>query len=338
MTHREIARELGISPAALSLIINRKPGVSDATRETVIRKLREMGRGDLLQKKAASDNLAFVIYKRNGAILDAHPFFLLLMEHIENRAREYGCQILLSTVDKRRPLPEQTARLAAMDCRGAIVFATEMEPEDMAPLLSLPFPVIALDNEFATLPCNAVAINNQMGISQAVGFLAGRGLRRIGYLKSSQRISSFAERERAYLDALAALGLTARPGDTVALHFTEEGSYRDMAAFLTAGPDLPDAFVCDDDTIAAGAMRALSEHGLRIPEDISLVGFNDRPSCAFTVPPLTSISISKHDFSYAAVDELIRMIRDARAASPETRCRKLRIGTRLVERETVREG
>lgn len=96
MTNREIAQKLGISPAALSLIINHKPGVSDSTRDRVLTELQEMGCDNLIKKAPAvpSNNLCFIIYKRHGEVLDLHPFFLLLMESIETRARSYGYNIL----------------------------------------------------------------------------------------------------------------------------------------------------------------------------------------------------------------------------------------------------
>ena len=96
MTNKEIAQKLGISAAALSLIINHKPGVSDATRDKILTQLEEMGYGNLVKKMPtpAGTNLAFIIYKRHGEILDLHPFFLLLMENIENHARSYGYKIV----------------------------------------------------------------------------------------------------------------------------------------------------------------------------------------------------------------------------------------------------
>ena len=340
MTNREIAKKLGISPAALSLVINHKPGVSDATRKNVQEKLKEFGYGHLIKKAPVvpGNNLSFIIYKRHGEILDLHPFFLLLMENIETRAKEYGFNILLCTIDKRRPMDSQIQYLREQDSQGAIIFATEMLPEDMEPFFTLPFPFVALDNDFTTLPCNTVSINNQMGTWQAINHLVNSGISRIGYLKGCIRISSFTERQRGYEDALALFGKGFAPGDIVELPYSEEGSYRDMHQYLNTCPNLPEAFVCDDDTIAAGAMRALTEYGYRIPEDISIIGFNDRPACEVTTPPLTSINVSKHALSAEAVDELVRLIENKEKKLLETRSRKLRIGTKLIERQTVNRG
>lgn len=340
MTNKQIAEQLGISPAALSLIINHKPGVSDATRDMVLTKLKEMGCGSLIKEipAAPSNNLAFIIYKRHGMILDLHPFFLLLMENIENQARSLGYNIMLSTIDKRHPLEPQLENLNAMDCQGAIIFATEMMDDDIEVFQDIKIPFVVMDNDFWRLSCNTVAINNQTGTFQAIEHLVRMGHRRIGYLKGTIRINSFLEREKGYMDALRYFDLSLSDSDIISLHYSEEQSYQDMRQFLSGKSlsDLPTAFVSDDDTIAVGALRALTECGYRVPEDISIIGFNDRPTCQITVPPLTSIDISKHTISVETVNELVRLIQNQKKDNSEARSRKIRIGTKLAERDSVK--
>ena len=282
MTNKEIAKQLGISPAAVSIIINQKSGVSDATRARVLSELKKMGLESLVKKvtPAASPNICFIIYKRNGAILDSHPFFLLLMEHIESRASKYGYGIQLSTIDRRKPVEPQIERINQQNSQGAIIFATEMFQEDLSAFDRLTIPYVTLDNDFSCLPCNSVAINNNMGTYQAISHLIENGHSRIGYLKSTNRISSFDERQEGYEKALEDYQKHFLDDDIWNVDYSEEGSYRDIRDRLSSlkKKDYPDAFVCDDDTIAVGAIRAFTEAGLSIPEDISVIGFNDRPT------------------------------------------------------------
>lgn len=352
MTNAELARLLNISPAALSLIINNKPGVSDATRERVLSQLEEMGLSSRIKKAptaAVSNNLCFIIYKRHGEILDLHPFFLLLIENVETHARSYGYNILLSTIDKRKPMEPQIEHLHTLNCQGAVIFGTEMQDEDMDAFLSLHIPLVVMDNDLTRLPCNTISINNQMGTYQAIDHLIQMGHTRIGYLKSQIRINSFKERHQGYANALTHFGLAFQPEHILSVHYTEEGSYRDLIQYLenhTPG-ELPDAFVCDDDTIAVGALRAFKEKGIRVPDDISVIGFNDRPTCEETFPPLTSINVSKRSLAFEAVEELIRLIKNQEQvnkqeqtnrqdpANEETRSRKIRIGTKLIIRDSV---
>lgn len=344
MTNRELAQHFGISPAAFSLVLNQKPGVSEATRNRVISELREMGYTHLLKKipqpeieesaAAASAQICFATYKRHGKILNQHPFFMLLMESIEERARQQGYHIVLMTIDHAGNIPEQLEALKAMQPQGILLFALEMQPEDMEPFLALEFPLVALDNQFSHQPVHTVSIDNEMGTYQAVEYLARSGHQRIGYLQSDVTVSSFQERETGYRSAAAAFGLELEP--VIKIPYTELGSYQALQSILAEKPTLPTAFVCDDDTIASGALRAFAEVGYRVPEDVSVVGFNDRPSSEMTVPPLTSINVPRASFGAEGVDALVKLIQKREQGITEVRPLKLRIGTQLVCRKSVR--
>ena len=341
MTNREIAQKLKISPASLSLILNNKPGVSDSTRTKIITQLNEMGFGYLIKKittAVQNNNIGFVIYKKHGAILDISPFFLVLMEFIEIHARSYGYNILLSTIDERRSLKPQIDHISELNLKGAIIFATEMNDENMKGFKNLQIPIVAIDNDFSRLSCNTVSINNIMGTFQAIEHLVKMNHYRIGYLKSNIRISSFEERKKGYESALEYFNLTFSSSNILEVRHTEEGSYQDIKGFLEINKStkLPSAFVCDDDTIAVGALRAFTEYGYKIPEDISIIGFNDRSICEVTSPPLTTISIPKRTFAFEAVDELIHLIHNKDKSLEVSLSRKIRIETKLIERKSVK--
>jgi len=347
MTHRELARQLKISPASLSLIINNKPGISDATRERIKSQLSNMGYADLIRNpEVVADNataplskgeIGFVIYKRHGAVLNQHPFFMLLMESIENRASKYGYNVLLITIDHADYPKEQIKALDRKGISGAILFATEMLSEDLTNFETLQIPYIALDNFFERIPVNTVAIDNEMGTYQAISYLVSKGHRKIGYLQSDISISSFDERSSGYRDALHAFGIIPDPNFTFRVPYSEEESYLAMHNILSRKPLLPTAFVCDDDTIAIGAMRAFKEAGISVPNDISIIGFNDRPSCEMVKPPLTSVNVPRSSFGAEAVDALVKQMDRISRQSLMARSLKLRVGTQLIERSSVKD-
>lgn len=346
MTNRELAGEFGISPAAFSLILNAKPGVSDATRSRVIAGLEEMGYGHLLKKatapaatesRAVAESYApicFATYKRHGKILNEHPFFMLLMETIEERAREHGYHIVLMTVDHAGDVPRQLEDLKTMQAQGVLLFALEMEPEDIEPFRGMGLPLVALDNQFRCIPVNTVSIDNEMGTWQAMDYLVRKGHRKIGYLQSDVPVSSFLERDAGYRAAAAVLGVDFAP--VIRIPYTELGSYQEFVAYLKTKPALPSAFVCDDDTIACGALRAFAEAGIQVPEDVSIIGFNDRPSSEITTPPLTTVNVPRASFGAEGVDALVKLIRKREEGTPEMRSLKTRIGTHLVYRGSVK--
>jgi len=337
MTNREIAKELNISPATLSLILNNKPGVSDQTRASVLEKVVAMGYGHLIktEKKAYdTQTICFVVYIKHGKILNQHPFFLLLMESIESHARKFGYQILLVTMDSKSPIKERLKSLESINPKGIILFATEMSDEDIRLFTSLSIPYVAIDNDFPRLDVNTVSINNQLGTFQAIDYLVQQGHRNIGYLQSIDSISSFEERRQGYLDALKYFQLSLKSENIHQVRYTEEGSFQDIARLLEQHIQLPTAFVCDDDTIAVGAIRAFRLAGIRVPDDISLIGFNDRPNSAITIPPLTSINVPKASFGSNAVNSIISLI-EKREQNSFDRSIKTRIATQLVIRGSV---
>lgn len=340
MTNKEIAKTLGISPAALSLILNHKPGVSDQTRAAVLQKIAEMGYSHLIkpirEESKIGKTICFIVYLKHGKILNQHPFFLLLMESIESHARKFGYNIILMTMDAKSTINDQFESLYRMNPSGVILFATEMEDEDIRPFMSLPFPYVAIDNDFPYLDINTVAINNQLGTYQAIEYLIHQGHTNIGYFHSSDYINSFAERQRGYSQALKHFGLKLESDFIFHVRYSEEESYQDIRNILKNTHDLPSAFVCDDDTIAIGALRALTACGYSIPEDVSLIGFNDRPNSLITLPPLTSVNVPKGSFGSAAVSALVSLI-DKRERGSWERSLKTRLGTQLSIRESVRK-
>lgn len=349
MTYKEIAKLIGISPSALSLVINHKPGVSEATRRKTLAQLKELGLDSLIKKEQQAvavsshekiqtfPNLCFLIYKKNGQILDQHPFFLLLMESIEQQARKLGYNIILTTVDQRILTDDYLQRIKDINAVGVIIFATEMDDDDLLPFLNLPVPIVAMDHNFTRINCDTVSINNFMGTFQAIEYLVNTNHKHIGYFKSLTSISSFEERNLGYRQALEYYGLNFAERDIVSVRYSEEASYRDVCTYLDSCPQLPEAFVCDDDTIAVGALRAFSDHGIIVPRDISIIGFNDRPSCQDTIPPLTTINVSRHLLAIEAVNTLDRLIQEKKVSQQLGRSKKIHIGTNIVVRETVKK-
>lgn len=298
MTNKEIAKTLGISPAALSLILNHKPGVSAQTRENILQKIHQMGYSHLIKPVASQTPV---------------------------------------TMDASIPIEEQLKSALPIASEGIILLATEMLDEDAQPFLNLPIPCIAIDNDFSHMDISTVAINNQLGTFQAVEYLFQQGHRNIGYLHSLESISSFDERRDGYLSAMKHFHLELSQDDIYYVHYSEEESYQDIYRIFKDSPVHSTAFICDDDTIAAGALRAFHMLGYKIPEDISLIGFNDRPNASLTRPSLTTINVPKGAFGTAAVDSIINLIGKKQNNNCWTSSLKTRVGTQLVIRDSVKK-
>jgi LacI family transcriptional regulator len=124
--------------------------------------------------------------------------------------------------------------------------------------------------------------------------------------------------------------------------YTDEESYRDILDYLqNMDPDegMPDAFVCDDDPIAFGALRAFAQCGIRVPEDVSIIGFNNHSNCQITKPPLTSVEVRSDGFLPGSIDLLAELIRKKSGSTGKNSLpisQKIRFATNLVIRDSVK--
>ena len=154
--------------------------------------------------------------------------------------------------------------------------------------------MVVLDGWSDRFDFDAVVMANEGSVLRVVQYLVERGHRSIGYLSGDFRIQNFRARERGFFRGLDEGGLGFDPRWRVELGTTLERAYGDMAAWLSrvSSDSLPTAFFADNDVLAVGAMRALTEAGIRVPEDVSIVGFDDLSLGAFSTPPLTTCTCS----------------------------------------------
>lgn len=332
MRAKEIAKMLGVSTSTVSLVINNKPGVSEAKRREIVDKIRELGCEYLLRgDRQDRENIGFVIYKRKGNIVDESPFFTYFLEGVTAQLMSWNYNLTILYMSSTMSRAEQAQILNGSKCVGFIVFAVEMIYDDMQVFKDSRFPFVMLDNSFLVNDVDTVAINNASGVRTALNHLMQRGHRRIGYIRSKVMINSFEDRFTAYRSILAYRNLEYRECDVVCVGYSDIEARQDMRAYIESTKDLPTAFLSDNDLIACGAMKGILDAGLRVPDDISVVGFDDRPIAATAEPPLTTMMVPKDVFGNNCVDMLVQKIK-----VPRDYALKMDIGTILVERSSVK--
>mgnify|MGYP004521432079 CR=1 FL=1 len=346
---KEVAKILGISASTLSLVVNHKPGISDGTRQKVLRELKEKGfdylindevktnhvgeyeknTGRFLESWNHSKVIAFVIYQVKGELLGFNSFFPMIMSGIEKAARQEGYSISFINIHKEE-VKDGVKYIRESGCCGYVIFATEMQEEDIVPFKEMGLPFVLLDNNFND-DVNIVKVNNEQGTYIAVKHLVEMGHKKIGYLKSGLPIRSFEERCRMAIQAMNNAGCITPEKYVFEIGYPSENAYINMKTLLKKAKDLPTAFMADNDLVTAGAMKACKELGMKIPEDISFVGFDDRPICTLTEPEMTTVRLSKEYFGAEAVMLLIRMIRGETDLSIRTE-----INLKLIQRKSVK--
>ncbi|MEG0215488.1 MAG: LacI family DNA-binding transcriptional regulator [Hungatella sp.] len=325
---RQISEITGFSVATISNALNHKKGVNKDTSEVIFRIAREIGYLD----NSTISKIKLLIYKKNGLIIDDTPFFTALIDGLEKECRESGYEMMVGTLDRRQPSYEDELKQAVNDSDTAIVLlGTELCPEDLKEFYGAHCPILLLDYWDYDMEFNAVVINNEDSIRKAVRYLLEKGHQKIGYLKGDFRIRGFKQRERGFWEAMRAGGHPVDPQLVVTLNTTMDGAYRSMSEYLAGSPILPTAYIAENDMIALGAMRALDAHGFKVPEDISIIGFDDLPFCEISYPRLTSLRVPKQEMGALAIRHLIEMVKKE---SPV--CTKTEVCTEFVERDSVK--
>ena len=313
VTARDVAKAAGVSPATVSLVFRHKPGVGQATRERVFAVAQELGyEYQALEGDRKTSTILLVIYKRSGQVVGETPFFEQLIKGVSDETYQSGYHRLsVSYFYAHESTSEQLGALRSVKCAGIILLATEMLAKDVQQFEHLGVPLVILDNWFPTKPANAVVIDNQQGAWEAVRYLIACGHTRIGHLQSATQIRNFLERDAGWYAAMKSLDTAASMPDrySVQVGSTSEGAYRDMCAYLDTSPELPTAYFADNDIIAAGCIRAMAERGIRVPDDVSVMGFDDAPSAGHIDPPLSTMRVPKAAMGALAVRRLVSLIR-----------------------------
>lgn len=312
VTARDVAKAAGVSPATVSLVFRNKEGVGRDTRKRVLEVAKKIGfQYDAPVEPRKTSTLLLVIYKQHGRVVADTPFFESLIKGVSDTTYQLGYHRLsISYFYAQQDKEEQLSSLRSIKCAGIILLATEMRAKDVSQFERLGVPIVLLDNWFPTKSLDSVVIDNTWGAWSAVRYLSGVGHREIGYLHSTTEIRNFLERQEGYLSAMRSAGtMDVDPMHAiVGVGSTMESAYQDMSAYLDEDPYLPTAYFADNDIIASSCIRALEDHGYKIPDDISIVGFDDVSTSALINPPLTTMAVPKTNMGGLAVKRLVDLI------------------------------
>ncbi|RXZ61213.1 LacI family transcriptional regulator [Candidatus Borkfalkia ceftriaxoniphila] len=329
VTIREVAAECGLSVSAVSQVLNGKEiGIPQKTKE----KVRAAAEKLRYCPNSAARSLVTSRSDTVGVLVPdiSNAFFGEAFKEIQRRMGEEGFDVLLCSGDGTAKQDERFLRLfAARGADGLIVAPAaetleEKNAEKFAALLEeIRIPYVYLDR-YPALPCVRVSADHRAGGYAAARCLLKNGHTKIGCIAGPAALVGARLRLEGFCDALAEAGI--RPL-AINAPFTAEGGERAAKALFGRGLT---ALFASDDLQAYGAMRAAAETGVRIPDDVSLVGYDDLQFSALANPPLTTISQPVKDMAAAAAELLLRRMRGEDAENPPL------FVPRLIERQTVK--
>ena len=259
ITAKELAQRLHLSAATVSMVLNRRPGISDETRDLVLSEAKRCGYDFSKIKTPPPGTVYLVVYKKHGEVVGDTPFFFQVIEGIETTCRDTGYRLQLFYFNEVAPAAEQIELINNSGCSGVILLGTEMFLEDYRPFQSLHVPLVVLDSYYDELPFTTVLINNARGAFLATNYLVSEGHRNIGYLQSARAISNFEERADGFFRALRQNEIKKNMSYVFRVTPVQGVAYREFSRILDTHPALPTGFFADNDIIALDCIRALKE-------------------------------------------------------------------------------
>uniref|UniRef100_A0AAU3H667 LacI family transcriptional regulator n=1 Tax=Streptomyces sp. NBC_01401 TaxID=2903854 RepID=A0AAU3H667_9ACTN len=339
---KDVARHAGVSEKTVSNVINDYVHVSDRTRRVVRDAIEHLGyRVNLAGRhlrKGRTGIIALVVPE-----LDV-PYFAELARHVIREAEQLSLTVLIhqSGADREHELAA-LAGFGSDFVDGIILSPLALTADDVRERAGAP-PTVLL-GELLEEGADHVAIDNEKAARQATEHLLGLGCRNILAVggREAPGLGTAEARTRGYLAALSEAGLAHQPEALLPVDgFRMPEGARAVALALRAGPR-PDGLLCLNDQLALGALRALYEHGLRVPDDVAVIGFDDVEGGRFSVPTLSTVAPDKAAVARVAVqllnhriEEAARTARDAgpgesRVQAPQDRV----VAHRLVLREST---
>lgn len=333
MNLRQIAQEAGVSLTAVSLVLNGKRGVGPAKREKIARLLQTNGYA--IQGSPTPDDsktIAFVRCIRHGHLINGNPGFTTqIMEAAESQCREHNYRLQVITVNRPGPNdPGLDDILNAENIQGALLLATELAPDETASLPHLKAPFVVIDNLLPGENYHCITMNNRESVLAAMNHLFDLGHSRIGLLESSVTCFNTRHRRRAYGHALCMHNNEFDRSIVYPIFPTPDGAYQSVKELLEQGVRFPSALLASNDCIAIGAMQAFREAGIRIPQDISIIGFDGLPFSEISDPPLSTVIVPCEEIGRIAVNMVHQQIE-----FPNTASFKVMVNTTLALRKST---
>jgi len=309
VTIKDVAARAGVSKGAVSLAFNHKPGLSEATRERIFAAARELGWAPNLTARSLAGARVDVVglaICRPARMLGLEPFYMEFVSGVESVIVEHSCSLLLRLVKSPREeagLLEEWWRERRIG--GSILVDFRADDPRVAVAERLGMPVVAVGDPSLTGALTAVWTDDAAAMREAVRYLAALGHRRIARVGGAAELGHTAVRTAAFEAAARELGLAG--ARQVATDYSGEAGARATRSLLTAS-DRPTAVVYDNDIMAVAGLSVAQEMGVRVPDDVSLLAWDDSQLCRLTHPTLSAMSHDVHGFGAEVARTLFGVI------------------------------
>ena len=331
LTIKDIARMAGVSTTAVSFVLNNRPGVSDATRQKVQEIIRETSFIPNVHTRRLNLGKSFTIHVvlKQYAYGLYNQFALETLSGVFKEGKSLGYSIIFTLIDEDMPCEQIVESVRSKDCDGIILNQID-DPVLLSQLQKENIPFVCVD---AHLPADSqmpmVEVDYYDAAFQATRYLHQHGHQDIGFVGPETPVEHCANTFRGFTDYLKEAGLTCNADWVAKVPFSQASTEAAVDAMLEH-TKLPTALLCSCDAVAIDVIRRAKERGIRIPEDISVMGVDDLLVSRYLDPALSTMTFDKELLGAKAMELLYQIIQGAEHVTRNT------IGTTLVERGSVK--
>ena len=310
VTLKEVAAELGVSTMTVSRAINNRPNVDEQTKKKIMEVVTRMGYTPNLVAKSLISSKTYTI----GVVIPeiSHSFFPEVVKGIEEVANSHNYQIFLTNTSDS--FEKEKAVIEALRAKrvDGILISTSLTNNDYSfykRLVESGLPMVFFDRCISDVGISCIGVNDKSASRQITEHLIHKGYKRIGYLSGPKQLSIGKDRFEGFMEAMLLHNLPVDENLIIENGFNEKGGYHAMNKLLELPvSQRPRAVVAVNDPVAFGAMDAIREAGLRIPEDIAIVGFTNDIRASLVNPPLTTVHQPAFEVGKKAASKIIKTI------------------------------
>ncbi len=287
-TIQDIADKLGISKGTVSKALNDAPDISETLQKQILETAVELGYTRLRRYKNSARKLCILVEEGNIQYTEPHHFAYDIVMGFRQMAEPAGFEVEIIPVNETtQNSVSYEVFMLQNDYAGSFVLGFSLNDPWMKDFETSRTPAVLYDNQIRGNPFTAyIGIDNDEGMDLAVAHLRSLGHEKIGYLSSALESHIMQVRYNAFFQALKQHGLDSDPALAGCSFFLSECMEQHLPRLLDMGVT---AIVCGQDTIASAALVQCQQLGYKIPQNLSIVGFDDLPICPYTYPPLTTI-------------------------------------------------
>ncbi|MBV9760824.1 MAG: LacI family DNA-binding transcriptional regulator [Acidobacteriaceae bacterium] len=323
---KDVAARAGVSIATVSHVLNGTRPIRPHTRQRVLMAVEELG----YAQNQAARNLARGKSTFLGLIISdvRNPFFPEITAVFQDEALLHGMDALVlnTNYDSERML-NAVQRLVALQVPGVAILTSQIDQSVIEMLAARRIAAVYLDLGRVGHSISNILVDYERGIEESLEYLTSLGHKEITYIGGPPRLPSARRRKQAFIDTARRLDLA--PSRTIDSDFTVKGAYAACSELFEGRA--PTAIVAGNDLTAIGVLHRAYDAGLRVPEKLSVVGFDDILFAEYTQPALTTVAVARNEIGKAAFDALWAMMAD-----PELKGQEFRVATRLVVRQSAR--